>query len=258
MIKVQDQIINFRVQLSKTSKVFSLSLSHVSRLKHISLMICKAMNLDRFNTKIRYSIPGFIHSITEVSTLRQLKIKDGMVITAEITSTVSPSQYEAWRPHFRDSQFGDDKAEQKREKTLREKMFQGLNAVAWCKNSRCRAYGLLKVINLGIGEFTPKQIVNGLVCVLCPHTGISFKPMECERVYLKDCSWIVDGICFTRSGIPRIENMNNNWKLTPGVDSSTFEELFGKSKRWEEVIIKTRKMISAPREYSTNPFITPS
>ena len=70
MIKVNDKIINFKVKVLKSKKTFKFSMSHITRLKHVSLIVCKMLNLDRFNTTISYTLAQFPNKITEVSTLR--------------------------------------------------------------------------------------------------------------------------------------------------------------------------------------------
>lgn len=76
------------VDTSDFKKVFRFRKINSTRLKHLSLAICKLLNLDRFNTTISYASQSqpFV-KLSEILTLRQLNLKNGDKVYASIDRT---------------------------------------------------------------------------------------------------------------------------------------------------------------------------
>lgn len=90
MIIPSNEKISFKVRVrgANTQNVFRFNEINSTRLKHLSLMICKKLNLDRFNSIIKYSMPSKdLGKISEITTLRQLQLQNGDILQAEIERT---------------------------------------------------------------------------------------------------------------------------------------------------------------------------
>lgn len=90
MIIPSNEKIDFKVRVrgANNQNIFRFNEINSTRLKHLSLCICKKLNLDRFNTTINYSIPYQDNGkISEILTLRQLQLKNGDTIHAEVERT---------------------------------------------------------------------------------------------------------------------------------------------------------------------------
>lgn len=248
MKKTVGTIIDFKVRLTKSNKTFRFSMSHVTRLRHISIQMCKLLNLDRFNTKIVYSIPHFPHKVSETSTLRHLKLKNGSIINAEVKSTNTPTPFETRTPHFKDSMFGNktnlEGLSTFKTHNLDSKMFHGLNAVVYCQNKRCRAFQMMKVETMGFGTFNYGTILHNIRCTLCPHKGISWTPMRVVQVSLKKCSWQADGEKKMKSGVINHENYGGRWFGVDEIDNETFKKVLYKND-WEYLVLKVRPRVTA-------------
>lgn len=103
MYKLEPSLIKFKVKIEKSDKILTLQKPGKTRLREISIIICKLLTLDRFDTDIAYNIDQFAHKISETTTIRQIHLKKkNFTLRANIRATPAPSQYETRVPYYKD------------------------------------------------------------------------------------------------------------------------------------------------------------
>ena len=139
MKKRDKRLITIKVKIAKSKKKVSIQIINTARLKHVSMMLCKLLKFDRFDTTITYEFPEFPHPINETTTLRQLSIRDGETIIATIERTNAPSRYETRTPFYKDQMvtkevygnhhFREDEMKVRKKQKKAQKAYLGLSGM---------------------------------------------------------------------------------------------------------------------------------
>lgn len=242
MYPLKDKTINFTIRVEKArKKKIKLSKPCRTRLRHISLIICKMLHLDRFNTRIKYHKPGFNNKISEITTLRQLNLKNGDTIIAEINRTHAPPREETFKGYFKDVLFGIDQLDPSKILYLKKKIFNGINVVGYYVDDR--GYKVLRVVNLGYGEFPFRFITYGIEVDQNQNSHIGVKKLKVVDVYLKDCSWSAEGYVKKKSGIWNIETLGKRFRKVNGIDKDIFRGVYNEFVWRDDAVFKVRKLV---------------
>lgn len=244
--------LSFSVKLEGASKgLVPMTLPNTTFLKEISIKLCKLLDLDRFNSTILFFDGKRAEALSEVSSLRQLHLKNGAVILARIKSTRCPSKTEtvlaqSYYGRLKDSQFGIDPKEDAdtllRTKCTDQKLFSGLTVHCVCENSRCVAFMLPKFASRGFGDFGIAGILHQNRCSLCPNNDITNKSMRVVSVILKNCSWKMRGNIRMADGMIIEETYKNQAHRIREADCEIFKTLLSRG-NWIDEVLTIRQIV---------------
>lgn len=103
MKKPIQEYIDFTVKIAKSNKSIRLSLINTTKLEKISHMLSKKLGLNKNLTKICYSKFEFPHPMSGIHTLRQINLRNGDILNADIRSSCEPTNYETGVPYSFDT-----------------------------------------------------------------------------------------------------------------------------------------------------------
>lgn len=94
MKKPKEEVINFMVSIPKANKTVKLLLPNTTKILEVSKAVSSLMGLSKNLTRISYSKSHFPHQIGDKHSLRQIDLRNGDTIYADIGSSTAPSKYE--------------------------------------------------------------------------------------------------------------------------------------------------------------------
>lgn len=84
--------VNFFLQLEGVgNRSIPLNLPNTTTMKQISHILCKRLNMDRFNTKIEYFGGRRRNPLSDICSLRQVPVNTGDKLFARIQNTIEPN-----------------------------------------------------------------------------------------------------------------------------------------------------------------------
>ena len=252
MKKDYGQQLSFTVAVEGIPKCkVGLKMPNTTFLKEVAIQLCKVLDLDRFNTTINFFSSSRPEPLSEIMSLRQMRLPNGGVLVARVKSTRCPSKLEyslaqSLKYSFRDSIFGkekdDDEDEGVKAACAEQKIFAGLTVHCICENKRCPAYQLPKFVSRGFGNFGIASIVHGNSCLLCPNNDINQRRMRVISIMMKHCSWKMHGLIQMPDGVINEETYHNEAFRVEKTDSTVLQRIMSRGK-WLDEVLTVRPLI---------------
>ena len=146
---------------------------------------------------------------------------------------------------FKDSLFGLNLIlTQDKIQSLEYNLMNGITLVGQLfLDTQKKSNPVLRCLNIGYGKYPLLWLVWGQEDQYTPHHDITRPKMRVVQVYLKNCSWHVEGYTRQKSGVWSSENCNNKWHKVRGVDGEVFEKVYSGFKWGNDTMFEARSLV---------------